>query len=151
MRVKTEIKAVILLLFVTTAYTFAQCPARHIVKKNRASIAPYQYDSYALKEITFDPLNPQVVEIEFTAFAGQQYKLVFSTSDFEEDIKLNIYDKNMRSKKRTRVYDSKNGIEKRWTFEPTKAGTYYIDYEIPPSASGKKKNACTVMLIGFKD
>lgn len=151
MSIKTGIEAVILLLFVTTAYTFAQCPARHIVRKSKASIAPYQYDSYALKEITFDPLKPQVVEIEFTAFAGQQYKLVFSTSDFEEDIKLNIYDKNLRAKKRTKVYDSESRIDKRWTFEPTKAGTYYIDYEIPKSASGKKKNACTVMLIGFKE
>lgn len=151
MRVTTAIKTGVFLFVITSAYAFAQCPARHIVRKNKASIAPYQYDSYALKEITFDPLKQQVVEIEFTAFAGQQYKLVFSTSDFEEDIKLNIYDKNLRAKKRTKVYDSESGIDKRWTFEPTKAGTYYIDYEIPKSASGKKKNACTVMLIGFKE
>ena len=128
-----------------------QCQARHIIKECKPNIAPYQYDSYALNEITFDPEKTQVLEIEFTAFVGQQYKLVFTTSGFEEDVKLNIYDKNKSAKNRTKVYDSENGIEKNWMFEPNKAGTYYIDYEIPKSASGKKKSACTVMLIGFKD
>ena len=149
-RIKLILSAIFLII-VSSFAVLAQCQARRIIKENRPSIAPYQYDSYALNEITFDPEKPQVLEIEFTAFAGQQYKLVFSTSDFEEDVKLNIYDKNQRAKKRNKIYDSENGIEKHWTFEANKAGTYYIDYEIPKSASGKKKSACTVMLIGFKD
>lgn len=140
-------------LFITAAATpaKAQCKAKQVVKECKPSIAPYQYDSYALNEITADPAKPQIIEVEFTAFAGQQYKLVFCTSGVEEDLKLNIYDKNQRSKKRNKIYDSANGADKRWTFEPTKAGTYFIDYEIPKSATGKKKTGCAVMLIGYKE
>lgn len=150
---KTSIRIVtaLYLLIVTCGYSIAQCKAKQIVKECKPSITPYQYDSYALNEVLFDPLKPQVVEVEFTAFAGQQYKLVFSTSAFDEDFKLNIYDKNQRSKNRKKVYDSENGIEKHWTFEPAKAGTYYIDYEMPKSLSGQKKTGCVVMLIGYKE
>src|ERR1017187_7811487 len=131
--------AAFFMLVMAFGYSSAQCKAKQIVKDCKPSIAPYQYDSYSLNELIFDPAKPQVVEVEFTAFAGQQYKLVFSTSAFDEDFKLNIYDKNQRSKKRNKIYDSANGIEKHWTFEPTKAGTYYIDYEMPKSLTGQKK------------
>jgi len=141
----------LLLTAVSGNTILAQCKAKQIVKENKPTIAPFQYDSYALNEIIFDPSKPQVIEVEFTAFAGQQYKLVFSTSGFEEDMKLNIYDKNKRAKKRNLIYDSSNGIEKHWTFQPTKAGTYYIDYEIPVSLTGQKKTGCVVMLIGYKE
>jgi hypothetical protein len=143
--------AVVLVMAFTSSNSFAQCQARQIVKQNKPNIEPYVYDSYSMNEIVFDPAKPQVVEIEFTAFAGQQYKLVFSTSEFEENVKLNIYDKNKRATKRNKIYDSENGIEKHWSFEPTKPGTYYIDYEIPKSANGQSKTACTVMLVGYKD
>jgi hypothetical protein len=143
--------AILFLLATISSVATAQCKARQIVKDCKPSIAPFQYDSYALNEITFDPAKAQVIEVEFTAFAGQQYKLVFCTSGFQEDVKMNIYDKNQRSKKRNKIYDSENGIDKHWVFEPTKAGTYFIDYEIPKSLDGKKKTACTVMLIGYKE
>lgn len=141
----------ILLLALSVNVSMGQCKAKQIVKDAKPNIAPYQYDSYALNEIVFDPAKPNVIEVEFTAFAGQQYKLVFSTSTFEEDVKLNIYDKNQRSKKRNKIFDSNNGIEKHWVFEPTKAGTYFIDYEIPKSVNGQKKTGCVVMLIGYKE
>lgn len=151
MKVRTRIIAVIVLLFAAAACAVAQCSARSIVRKNKSRMAPYQYDSYALKEITFDPFKPQVVEIEFTAFAGYKYKLVFGTSDFAENINLNIYDKCLRSKKRNKLYDSKESEENNWAFEPEKPGTYYINYEVPRSISGVKKKACAIMMVGFKD
>lgn len=141
----------ILVLFLATFNITAQCKARQIVKECKPSIAPYQYDSYALNEINFDASKGHVIEVEFTAFAGQQYKLVFCTSGFSEEVKLNIYDKNQRTKKRNKIYANENGIDKHWSFEPTKAGTYYIDYEIPKSLDGKTKVGCMVMLIGYKE
>lgn len=151
MKKSNLILAIIMLLAAVSTVSMAQCKAKQIVKECKPNIAPYQYDSYALNEIIFDPAKPQVIEVEFTAFAGQQYKLVFCTGAFEEDVKLNIYDKNQRAKKRNKIFDSANGIEKHWVFEPTKAGTYYIDYEIPKSANGQKKTSCAVMLIGYKE
>ena len=151
MKKLNHILAALFLLSFFSSVAVAQCKAKAIVKECKPNIAPYQYDSYALNEINFDPAKTQVIEVEFTAFAGQRYKLVFSTSGFAEDVKVNIYDKNQRVKKRNKIYDSENGIEKHWIFEPTKAGTYYIDYEVPKSASGKKSIGCVVMLIGYKE
>ena len=151
MKKSNLIIAVALLIAVAGTVAKAQCKAKQVVKECKPSIAPYQYDSYAMNEIIADPAKPQVIEVEFTAFAGQQYKLVFCTSGIEEDLKLNIYDKNQRAKKRNKIFDSANGADKKWIFEPTKAGTYYIDYEVPKSASGKKKTSCAVMLIGYKE
>jgi hypothetical protein len=130
---------------------FAQCKARQVVKECKPNIAPYRYDSYTLNKITIDTGKTNVVEIEFTAFVGQQYKLVFSGVDFKEELKLNIYDRNIRVKKRNKIFDTENGIENHWAFEPQKPGTYYIDYEMPKSLDGKKKTGCVVMLIGYKE
>src|ERR1039457_6588485 len=105
MKKSNLIIALISLMLASATITNAQCKAKQIVKECKPSIAPYQYDSYALNEIVFDPAKPQVIEVEFTAFAGQQYKLVFCTSGFEEDVKMNIFDKNQRSKKRNKIYD----------------------------------------------
>jgi len=129
----------------------AQCKAKQVVKECKPSVAPYIYDSYAMNELVFDPAKTTVVEVEFTAFAGQKYKLVFCTAGLDQPIKLNIYDKNQRFKKRNKIYDSENGIEGKWSFEPSKSGTYYIDYEIPASSTKMKKTGCVVMLIGYND
>jgi hypothetical protein len=151
MKKAARISVVLCFILITGSLAVAQCKAKQIVKEAKPSLAPYQYDSYALNEVQIDPAKPHVIEIEFTAFAGQKYKLVFSTSSFEEDMKLNIYDKNRLAKKRNKIFDSENGVKKHWTFQPTKPGTYYIDYEIPKSTNGQKKTGCVVMLIGYKE
>ena len=92
-----------------------------------------------------------MVEVEFSGFIGQLYRLCFCTSNFPEDVKVNIYDKNIHNKSRKLVFSSENGIEKHWMFEPQKPGTYYIDYEVPKSSTGQKKTGCMVLLIGYKE
>lgn len=147
-------KKITLLLAGIFALTFtsqvnAQCKAKQAVKECKPNMAPFMYDSYALNEIVYDAKKNTVIEVEFTAFAGQKYKLVFCTSGLEVPIKLNIYDKNQKFKKRNKVYDTENGIEGHWSFEPSKSGTYYIDYEVPAAATTKK--GCVVMLIGYDE
>ncbi len=149
---KTATRILVLCILILAGnFANAQCKAKQIVKESKPSIAPYQYDSYTLNDIIFDPAKSQVIEVEFTAFAGQHYKLVFGTSSFSEDVQLAIYDKNQRAKKRNKLFESENSADKHWTFEPKKAGTYYIDYEIPKSVSGQKNTGCVVMLIGYKE
>lgn len=127
-----------------------KCKAKQISKDCRNNLAPFKYDSYAVNEITFTD-KPQTVEVEFTAFAGQKYKLVFCTSGFEEEVALNIYDRSVKSKKRNKVYDSEKGIDNLfWSFEPPKSGTYYINYELPPAKNGKEGKGCIVMMIGYQ-
>jgi hypothetical protein len=127
-----------------------KCKAKQISKDCKNNLAPFKYDSYAVNELTFTD-KPQTVEVEFTAFAGQKYKLIFCTSGFEEQVSLNIYDRSMKNKKRNKVYDTDKGIDNLfWSFEPPKSGTYYINYELPPAKNGKEGKGCIVMMIGYQ-
>ena len=142
--------AVVLLSSLVTTRSHAQCKAKQIAKDCKSNLKPFKYDSYAVSELTFSD-KPQTVEVEFSAFAGQKYKLVFCTSGFEEMVTLNIYDRNMKTKKRNKIFDNDNGIDNNfWSFEPPKSGTYYINYEVPPSKDGKVHKGCVVMLIGYQ-
>ena len=60
----------------------AQCKAKQIAGACKDNMRkPYKYDSYALNEFTFDDKEKQV-EVQFTAFQGQKYKIVFCSSGF---------------------------------------------------------------------
>jgi hypothetical protein len=136
----------------TNHFLYSQCKAKEIVKKSKANISkPYKYDSYAVNEIEFTEKEKKV-EVQFTAFQGQKYRLVFLTSGFEEPVTLNIYDKSNRVKKgRNKVYDNEQGIDNNfWSFEPPKSGNYFIEYSIPPSIDPQKfHKGCIVMIIGY--
>lgn len=138
-------------LFLSLSPASAQkCKAKQIVKGCKTNLAPFKYDSYAVNDLVFTD-KEQIVPVEFTAFAGQKYKLVFCTSGFPEQVTLNIYDKPARNKNRKKIYDSSSGIDNLfWSFEPPKSGTYYIEYTLPPSKTGKESKGCILMLIGFK-
>ena len=132
---------------------YAQCKAKQIMKGCKPNVPkPYKYDSYAISDFTFDK-KAKSVEVEFTAFQGQKYKLIFCSSGFDEAVKMNIYDKSNRIKLgRTKLYDNSQGIDNNfWSFEPSKSGNYYIDYDIPPSTDGSVKQGCVVMLIGYAE
>jgi|SRR3954469_11814329 hypothetical protein len=139
------------ILALSTKNGFAQCNAKQIMKGCKPNVhAPYKYDSYVISELKFDK-KPKIVEVVFTAFEGQKYKLIFCTNGFEEPVKLDIYNKNKATKtNRKKVYDNSQGIDNNfWTFEPPKSGNYFIDYEVPASADGTPKSGCIVLLISY--
>ncbi len=130
---------------------FAQCKPKAIVKGCKSNITkPYKYNGYAISEFTFND-KTQKIEVQFTAFQGQKYRIVFCSSGFEENVTLNIFDKSVRVKNgRNKLYDNSQGIDNNfWVFEPPKSGNYYIEYEVPPSTNGQVKKGCVVMLIGY--
>lgn len=138
-------------LALSSQKVLAQCNAKQIMKGCKPNVhPPYKYDSYVISELTFDT-KPQTIEVVFTAFVGQKYKLVFCSSGFDEQVKLDIYNKPNRTKTgRKKLYDNSQGIDSNfWTFEPSKAGKYYIDYEVPPSLDGKQKKGCVVLLVSY--
>lgn len=110
---------------------------------------PYNYDGMAYNDIEFDN-KAKVIDVEFTAFAGEQYKLLFCKSDFQEKVVIKIYDKNKRNANRSVIYDSSKIETNIWGFEPPRSGNYFIEYEVPASYTGIKKNECMVLLIGYK-
>lgn len=126
------------------------CSTKQIIKACRPSMKPFIYDSYAIYEIEFGKTS-QSMEEEFTAFAGQKYRLSFCNSGFPENIKIEVYDKNKKIESRKLVAQTSTSANTPWTFEPPKSGTYYLEYKIPASNDGTEKNGCMVMLIGYED
>lgn len=114
---------------------------------------PYKYDSYVVNNFTFDS-KPKTVEVQFSAFQGQKYKIIFCSSGFEEPLAVNIYDKSSRVKNnRHKVYDNSQGVDNNfWSFQPTKSGNYYIEYSVPVSSTpGLAKQGCVIMLISYME
>jgi hypothetical protein len=137
----------ILLSLVCFSGAFAQCEAKQIAKSCKPNMKPYKYDAYGVTELNFGDKEKKV-EITFSVYEGQNYKLVFCSSGFAEEVKLNIYDKSKAVKSRQPVFNNSEGIDNNfWSFEP---GTYYIEYDVPKSATGTPHKGCVVFLIGFK-
>lgn len=143
----------IILLFLPVFFAqglHAQCNPHKIAKKFKPNLAPYRYDDYAYNDIKFTD-KPQTVEVLFTAFSGMKYKLVFGTSFFDENVKVNIYDKSMRNRKRTKLYDNSSGVDNLfWSVEVDEPGVYYIDYDVPAKGDFKSTDGCMVLLIGYQ-
>ena len=138
-------------LLCTNHNIFGQCKAKQIMKSCKPNVPkPYKYDAYVVTEFTFDDKEKKK-EVMFTAFNGMKYRLIFCSSGFEEPVKMNIYDKSNRVKKgRNKLYDHAQRVDNNfWSFQPTKPGNYYIEYEIPKSIDGKVKTGCVVLLIGY--
>ena len=131
---------------------YSQCKSKGIVKGCKKNLTPFKYSGAAVNDFVIDEKSKKV-ELEFTAYQGQNYRLIFcSSGNFTEDVKINIYDKRKNVKTRKVIYDTNSGIENLfWVFEPPKTGNYFIEYEVPASADGTKKDACMMLIIGYQD
>ena len=143
--------SIITMIIGSIHYGYSQCRPKVIAKNCKSNMEQFVYDAFVTNEIVFDSKDKKI-ELEFTAFAGEKYKLVFCTSGFTDSLKLNIYDKSSKVKKRNKVYDNQNGIENLfWSFIPPKTGTFYIEYDVPATLDGATRKGCMVMLIGYEE
>src|ERR1017187_3884081 len=98
MKTKFFIVGVILsVLFALNQYASAQDNIKNIVKKNKSDLAPYEYDSYAVKEFSFGAKEKSVV-VEFSVYSDEDYKIIFCKTNLPQSVDINIYDKNPSSK-----------------------------------------------------
>ena len=139
-------------LLISSAITLsAQCKVKPIVKNCMPELAPYQYDSYAVKEITYVTTAKKDV-LEFSVYSGEQYKLVFGKTELPQEIGITIYDKQPSRKDKKILYFDESGKKDNLVcnFTPSTTGTYYIEFETPPATAPNQKG-CFVVLIGIKD
>ena len=127
-----------------------QCKVKPIVKNCMSSLDPYQYDAYAVQEIVFGPKTKKE-SIEFAVYSGEEYKLVFGKTVLPLEVGITIYDGNPKTKGKI-VFIDESGKKDNYVcnFQPTKTGTYYIEYEIP-AATAPNQKGCLVVLIGIKE
>lgn len=149
------IKRFILIILAGTSLLFnsdlsAQCKVKPIVKNCMASLAPYQYDAYAVQEIIYGP-KTTIEVLEFAVYSGEKYKLVFGKTVLPLEVGITIYDGNPKTKGKI-VFIDESGKKDNYVcnFQPTKTGTYFIEYEIPPSTAPNQKG-CFVVLIGIQE
>ncbi|MFN4234786.1 MAG: hypothetical protein ACK4IK_08275 [Bacteroidia bacterium] len=129
----------------------AQCKSKEITKGCKKNLEAYKYSGSAVTDIVVDN-KPKKYEVEFTAYQGQKYRLIFCSSGNVEGIQLNIFDKPKTLKSRKKVYDNSQGIEGNfWVFETTQHGNYYIEYDVPAGKSDENKQACVVLVVGYQN
>ena len=138
-------------LLLTSTYVAAQCKIKPIVKSCMSFLPPYQYDSYAMKEITYTAKRKTEV-VEFSVYSDEEYKLVFGKTELPQELNITIYEKQPGKKEKKIVFFDESGKKDNivCNFKPTKTGTYYIEYDIPP-ATAPNQSGCMVVLIGIKD
>lgn len=146
-RIPLAILAGTLLLFSTALH--AQCKVKPIVKTCMPLLGEFQYDSYVIKEITYGTKTKKET-LNFEVFSDEEYKLVFGQTALPQEVGITIYGLEKGQKKILYFDESGKKSAQLFHFGPTRSGTYYIEYEIPPaSAPGQK--GCFVLLIGIKD
>jgi len=150
-KILSALSIIALLITGFSLNSFGQCEDKKIAKACKPLMKPYKYDAYAVNELKFDK-KPKKTEVQFTVYEGTNYRLVFCPSGFKEDVKLNVFDKSRSVKSRKPIYEggSRSLDSKTWVFEPSKTGTYYIEYDVPIARDSIPKTGCVVLLIGFK-
>lgn len=147
-RKKILIFIAFLMLITSNSLLLAQCKIAQLIQENKAKIpSPYKYDGFTYINFEFGQ-ESKIQKKEFIAFKGQKYQLLFCTSGFEENVRIQIFDtKNNTLIAGTSVGDNVNN----WTFAPSETGIFSIVYEIPPSYTKVAHEACIAMLIGFME
>jgi hypothetical protein len=127
-----------------------QCNSNKIANECLKNLGPYIYNDATVTDIIISD-QPEVYELEFTAIKDKQCRLVFCTSGFEENLKIQIYDRNKNALNRTKLADAIQGASNSvFIFEPAKEGLHFINYSISASKDESEKEACIIMLVGCK-
>ncbi|HET6244093.1 MAG: hypothetical protein H0V01_13310 [Bacteroidetes bacterium] len=130
---------------------FSQCKSKEIVKSSKTKLQPYKYSGAAVNDFIIDDKS-KMIDIEFTVYEGQEYRLVFCPSlNLTQDIKISIYDKRKNFKSRKLIFETSSKSENPLFFDPPKSGNYYIEYTIPANENPETKSeGCMVLMIGYQ-
>lgn len=130
---------------------FAQrCKMKPIVQNCMGELAPYNYDSYAVKGILYGS-KTKTESVDFVLFEGDSCKLVFCKSELPQALGITIYNSPPKEKYRKIIYIDDSGKKDQYvfSFKAEKTGSYYIEFEVPP-ATAPNQQGCIVVLIGTK-
>ncbi len=149
---KSLITLVLAAITLFSIHVNAQCKSREITKGCKKNLESYKYSGAAVTDIVIEN-KPKKYDVEFTAYQGQKYRLIFCSSGNVDGLQLNIFDKPKTIKSRKKVYDNSQGIEGNfWVFEPAKPGNYFVEYEVPAANNETtNKQACVVLIVGYQN
>ena len=106
-----------------------------VMDKYKREFRTYDYTGYANHQV-----KNKTVCMEFTAFKGVSYKLLFCSTISGVPVAINVYDKNSESANRKKIFDNSHNVSgNHWVFEPRCSGTYYVEYSVPASCNNPSK------------
>ncbi len=110
----------------------------------------YKYDSAKTTRFYYKN-KTQVKEIEVPLFMGEKYRFIFNTSYLTKDVKIEIYNKPLDSKKRELLYEliPKDG-QNIYTFNPVKSRKMYVNYTIPEVENPTMEKDCLLFVLGYE-
>lgn len=133
------------LLFSTAAFAQnADCDVKEIKKQAIDKLSPYHYSM----SIISDGEDIRGEEIEIPLLKGEQYKLVFNTSAFSENVIVEIFDGPEEDSKREMLFNSEDNSNKLFSYEPKKSKTLYLNYR--ENEELENSNGCVALIIGYQ-
>ena len=126
----------------------ANCDQNEIKKMLAPLLKPFIADGFKTTKIMFKK-QPQKKEVEIPLYFGENYRIIFLTSQLPMDIGISIYNKSATSKKRTLLFSSKDVPKAEvLKFATDRAKDFYVEYDIP--ATDSIKSGCVSFMIGYE-
>ena len=112
-------------------------------------IKPFVVDGFKLTKILYKN-KPQVKEVEIPLFLGENYRIIFLTSELPIGIDINIYNKASSARKRSLLFSSKDAPKSdTLKFETDRAKNFFVEYNIP--ATDSIKSGCVTFMLGYEE
>ena len=136
-------------MYVQTTDSPQSCDQKQVKSMMQPMLPPFIVDGFKLTKIMFKN-KPQVKEVEIPLFYGENYRIIFLTSQLPLGIGISIYNKAHSAKKRTLMFSSKD-VPKSDTlrFETDRAKDFFVEYEIP--ATDSMRSGCVAFMLGYEE
>ncbi|SFC32752.1 hypothetical protein SAMN05421780_104271 [Flexibacter flexilis DSM 6793] len=131
------------LLLLAGHVSFAQCDDKSIRKHCKTSLGHYIFETADYKPYsTF--AKKDYLEAEFSAYEGENYRIVNLCSGFAEDVEFTII-----APDKTELFTNAKGKSvKHFDFSASQTGDYTIRFKF--SSSAKTQASCVAYAVGYK-
>jgi|SRR5690554_182389 len=125
----------------------SECDIKSLKKEGISKLNPYYYSASKVTSINYKD-STQIIEVQVPLFKGEKYRMLFNTKGLPEDIKIEIFDKDINSSGRKAVFSTKTGKDDLIVYEPDKIRKHYINYVIPEGSNVEP--GCIVFMLGYQ-
>lgn len=127
----------------------SNCDPKELKKSFEPLLKPFIADGFKTTKILFKK-QAQKKEVEIPLYYGENYRIVFLTSQMPANFDINIYNKANTARKRKLLYSSKDVPKSDvLQFETDQAKAFFIEYDIP--VLDTIKSACVSFILGYEE
>lgn len=143
MKLSISLKLAFLLLVLAGNAATAQCDEKSVRKSCKSSLGSYIFETADYKPYSSFSTK-DMVETEFSAYEGENYRVVNLCVGFAEDVEFTVL-----APDKTELFTNTKGKHvKHFDFSATQTGDYTIRFKFPSSA--KTQASCVAYAVGYK-